>query len=174
MLPVVRLPGQVSSLGCVQSSLSLFDPHHGALCATRHIRPARLSGGPRFKHEQLSSYRGETDGNCGWRKIIRCSWFVKWDRLSISYLYLSRLHVAAYHFDHKVTQCYGVHRLHYSIGLSICRMYFQEYCRSRIKVREKGAVTNPSAASAPQTASWIYQYTAQSDYWYMWEPWSGP
>ncbi len=31
-------------------------------------------------------------------------------------------------------------------------------------LRGRGAVTNPSATSAPRTAPWIYQYTAQLGY----------
>ena len=35
----------------------------------------------------------------------------------------------------------------------------------RAGLREKGTITNPPAASAPQTAAWIYQYIPQLGYW---------
>ena len=34
----------------------------------------------------------------------------------------------------------------------------------RAGLREKGTITNPPAASAPQTAAWIYQYITQLGY----------
>ena len=37
----------------------------------------------------------------------------------------------------------------------------------RLGLTQNGAITNPSATSAPWTAAWIYQYTAQPGYRYF-------
>lgn len=57
-----------------------------APCVTRCIQPALLNSRLWFRHEQLKSYRGQTDGDDGERRFIRLGWFVKQHRLSRSLL----------------------------------------------------------------------------------------
>lgn len=55
--------------------------------------------------------------------------------------------------------------------LSIYTVCFRGSYRSRMQLTEglgeKGTITNPSAASGPQTAPWIYRYAAQLEYRYI-------
>lgn len=81
----------------------------------------------------------------------------------------SALHVASHHLMMKLTLLFRAYRLQCSAELIIYNMKSREYSRSEMKLTEHGRterealleIRNLSASSAPRSAPWICQCTAQ-------------